>query len=205
MQTPQDVHIRRLDKQELQELYGAISYAIECINIEENAPLEKIAVRFEESMTSLITALKVGSGLSAFDLSKYLVILIDKIITFKNENDFSNIKKLSSLINRDDIINLLQILYRISHDELVGPDIQKILCKMQTVFAGDFILNAKRQAELLKKQQSLWVSYRDKSQSLDEKAKLIENINLIDFKLKAIEEKTKKIKDFCNKNKVKPK
>lgn len=187
------------EEQEVQSLYNAIYYPMEKYRETDPAFYEKSHDIIGKNMFTLIQLLKDGSKLSSFDLTRYVIPLINKILTVPSSQIFVSMPVLSMFQDRELAINLLAKLHEACKDE----NFRVLLCDIQKIFMGNYRFHAEQEPRYLLLEEMSLLQFRlSKSSNTVEQEAIKEEIRKTEHKTQVAMQKALRVEQFCDRYKV---
>lgn len=182
---------------ELQLLHTIINSSVaEAEKIEHKATAEKTKV-FKTNMFSLIDSIS-GNGISAFHLSRFLIILINQILLAKEESALTTIKISGIDKNIEQITNSTIALHRLCKEE----NFRMAMCKIQANFATECVVNTESPVRILREQLRMWQLQLSKEKTRTQPSAAKEHVQEIEERINAVIKETNEAREFCEKYKV---
>jgi hypothetical protein len=190
---------------QMQQVYNAVSYSMQIADdTEEGSPLYDM----KSSMFDLIELLKKDNELSSFSLPPPLILLINQILTAKNDkaliDDIKTIRisGIKTINISQEMIDCLASLYKMVHEH---EELRELMSKIQSAFMGSVIFNVDRQAYRLKEQQIMLKQHISKYNKEDPNYKTsIQTLESLESQEKIATQKAESARAFCKRNTVAP-
>ena len=188
------------ENQQLQLLYSVVTASMSEVEKTADKPLKEKIKTFEDNMISLINLIS-NNNIPAHHLTRYLIVLINKVLLTKDEGELVNIKIAGIDKKIDQIISNIIILHKLCQKE----DFRLAMCEIQANFTTDCIVNTESPAYNLRQQLQLWQLHLSKGESDPTYPKAKQQVQEIQSQIDVINKETSKVREFCDQYKVTPK